>query len=176
VASIRATPRCLNPDAASSAAHHAYIAHITSGAGQIELIHDLLYGLRRCAASAISFHEQYGTDVEDIRHSIGDSARELADHLMNIEAPPDLCLALGIAQPAWTKPSPWAHSTHVPNTEQGEAILMALGITTPATIPTATHRQCRSGYPFDRHAPPETAPQQLRELHEALAALKPHAT
>ena len=93
---------------------------------------------------------------------------------MNKEAPPDLCSALGIAQPAWTKPSPWAHSTHVPNTEQGEAILMAFGITAPATILTAIHHQCRSGSPFV--CSEGAAPQQLRELHAALAALKPHAT
>ena len=85
-----------------------------------------------------------------------------------------LCSALGIAQPAWTKPSPWAHSTHVPNTEQGEAILMAFGITAPAAILTAIHHQCRSGSPFV--CSEGAAPQQLRELHAALAALKPHAT
>ena len=55
MASIRATPRCPVLDAASSAAHHAYIAHITSGVGQIELIHDLLYDLRARTASATSF-------------------------------------------------------------------------------------------------------------------------
>ena len=52
---------------------------------------------------------------------------------------------------------------------------MALGITAPATVLTAIFCQCRTGYPF-YHFHPETAPQQLRELHEALAALKPHAT
>ena len=174
VAKFRATPRCPDLDAASSAAHGAYIAHITSGAGQIELIHDLLYGLRRSAASAISYHEQYAVPVEDIRLVFDESAEELAGHLMNKEAPPDLCSALGIAQPAWTKPSPWAHSTHVPNTKQGEAILMAFGIAAPATILTAIHHQCRSGSPFV--CSEGAAPQQLRELHAALAALKPHAT
>ena len=77
---------------------------------------------------------------------------------------------------AWTEPSQWAPSADVPNTEQGGAILMVLGITTPATILTAIHRQCQSGDSFDRHAHPDTASQQLRELHEALAAPRPHAT
>ena len=103
----------------------------------------------------------------------GEAAEALAGHLLRTESPPAFYSAPGIAQPAWTKHSPWAHRTHVPNTEQGEAILMALGITAPATVLTAISR---SGSPFDPYAPPETAPQQLRELHEALEALKPHAT
>ena len=107
---------------------------------------------------------------------IVEAAEELAGHLMDKEAPSALCSALGIAQPAWTKPSLWAPTTNVPNTEQGAAILMAFGITAPAAILAAIHRQSQWGYPFDRRAPPETALQQLRELHGALAAPKPHAT
>ena len=61
------------------------------------------------------------------------------------------------------------------DTEQGEAILMALGITAPAMVLTAINCQCRMGYPFYPFHP-ETAPQQLRELHDALAALEPHTT
>ena len=85
---------------------------------------------------------------------------------MNNEAPPALCSALGIAQPAW--------SDDGFDSEQGAAILMALGITAPATILMAIFHQCCGGDPYDPYAPPETAPQQLHELHEALAALKPH--
>ena len=52
---------------------------------------------------------------------------------------------------------------------------MALGITAPATVLAAINFMGHMGYPFYPFHP-ETAPQQLRELHEALAAFKPHAT
>ena len=61
------------------------------------------------------------------------------------------------------------------DTKQGEAILMAPGIMAPATILTAICCQCRMGYSFYPFHP-EIAPQQLRELQEALAALLPLAT
>jgi hypothetical protein len=141
-------------------------------------INDLLHRLLAQTASLLASPLLDDTDyiVDTFPYMIDEAAEELAGHLWNEEASPALCSALGIAQPTWTKPNRWVPSADVPNTEQGEAILMALGITTPATILTAIYRQCRSGSPFDRHAPPETAPQQMRELHEALTALKPHAT
>ena len=91
----------------------------------------------------------------------GEAAYELEGiflQLLNEEKTPALCSALGVVQPALC-----------------EAILMANGITDPGTIPIAIDNQRESGSPFDPHAPPETAPQQLRKLHEALAPLTPHA-
>ena len=77
---------------------------------------------------------------------------------MNEEKTPALCSALGVVQPALE-----------------EATSMAPGITDPVTILIAINNQLESGSPFDPHAPPETAPQQLRKLHGALAPLTPHA-
>ena len=181
MASIHATPRCPDPDAASEAASYAYIALTTSGVGRIELIHDRLYALHARTASATSFLKEPAfpekTHIEDhFPYEIAEATEELAGSPMNKETPPALCSAPGISQPAWTKPSPGPPRTNVSNTELDTATLMALGITAPAAILVAIHRQSRRGYPFDRRAPPEAAPQQLRELHEALAALKPHAT
>ena len=106
MAKFRATPRCPDLDAASSAAYHAYIAHITSGVGQTELIHDLL-----CTLHARTAFFPY---------MVGEAVEALAGHLLSTKASPALCSALVISQPAWTKPSRWAPNADVPNTEQGE--------------------------------------------------------
>ena len=135
-------------------------AHIASGVGQTERIHTLLCNLCVEAASATLEETSTASVLFD------EAADELEGHLMNRAISPALCSALGIAQPAW--------SDDGMDTKQGEAILMALGITTPAAVLTAINYQCRGGSPFGRYAPPKTAPHKLRELHEALAALKPH--
>ena len=92
---------------------------------------------------------------------------------MNNEAPPALCSALGIAQPAWSDDG---FDSEQDGFAQGAAILMALGITAPEPILMAIFLQCHGSDPYD----PETATWRkmalLHELHEALAALKPHAT
>ena len=138
-------------------------AHIASGVDQIERIRSLLCTFRAETASAI-LEETFFEDETEESGLFFRTAYELKDHLMNNEAPPALCSALGIAQPAW--------SDDGFDSEQGAAILMALGITAPEPILMAIFLQCHGSDPYD----PETAPQELHELHEALAALKPHAT
>ena len=142
-------------------------AHIASGVDQIERIRSLLCTFRAETASAI-LEETFFEDETEESGLLFRTAKELKDHLMNNEAPPALCSALGIAQPAW--------SDDGFDSEQGAAILMALGITAPEPILMAIFLQCHGSDPYD----PETATWRkmalLHELHEALAALKPHAT
>ena len=134
-------------------------AHIASGVDQLERIHTLLCTLR--AETALALLEP--NRVSDL---FDDVAEDLVRCLLMTRASPDLCSSIGIDQPAWTEDD---------YTEQGGALLMALGINAPATVLAAIKCQCHMGAPFG-YPPPETAPQQMRELHEALAALKPHAT
>ena len=87
-----------------------------------------------------------GASIDDLDDFVdfGEAAYELGGSFLNKETAPALCSALGIAQPAWSgdcmdKWQPLGEAS------LGEAILMALGITAPATVLTAIYRQCRMG-------------------------------